>query len=451
MDPPTKSSALVKKRDSEMALMLPPPPPKRIKRPATVLDEETYLNGLSHIIARDYFPGLVETEAKQELLDALESKDDSWIRNAQNRLCDATTGKTPARRGVTFPDRTPQGYVGDTPRTESVPEPKPEPSVDLNLSLGAFQAKYTSEDNESFSDLLDKQNTKNREKHPYLWSGNKIPSARQIAYKEREAKRLEASKDSNALTVYNQDNRPAMPNYTKSAPRNTLMFGPESVEDEHLTVAQEAEAKSNAPPKSIVHSNTRIEDTSLQEPPIPASPSLSAINDALAGRPRLNESSAGWETPRVRGYAFVDAEPTTAEVQAYEGIPSDPTSILSQLTKGSDSTPNPFNIKESGDREKLHHRLVDKNKDKKGRVTELLGGITPGRTPTPRFKSAPKKGNLTPAARLLYDRVKGANATPREIGSSITDFDLTPTQKKPKKDNLLPGLTPKTSISRLRD
>jgi protein DGCR14 len=451
MDLPKKSIALVKKRDSEMAIMAPPPPPKRIKRPAVVLDEETYLSGLSHIIARDYFPGLVENEAKQELLDALESKDNSWIRDAQKRFLNATTGSTPARRGVSFTDRTPQGYVGDTPRVESGPEAKPEPSIDLNLSLSAFQAKYTSEDNESFSAVLDKQNTKNRDKHTYLWNGNKIPSARQIAYKEREVKLIEAAKNTNALTLYNQDSRPAMPNYTKSAPRNSLMFQPESIEDELVTVAQEAEAKSNAPPKSIVHSNTRIEEPGLPEPQIPASPSLSAINDALAGRPQLNESSAGWETPRVRGYAFVDAEPTAAEILASEGGASDPTAILSKLTKGSDAVPNPFNIKESDKREKLHHRLVDKNKEKKGRITDLRSGLTPGRTPTPKFKSAPQKGNLTPAARLLYDRVKVTSATPREMASSITDFNLTPAHKKSKRNNLLPGLTPKPNVSRLSD
>ena len=42
---------------------------------------------------------------------------------------------------------------------------------------------------------------------------------------------------------------------------------------------------------------------------IPDSPSISAIQDAIAGRPRFSESEAsavpGSETPRVNGYAFV--------------------------------------------------------------------------------------------------------------------------------------------------
>lgn len=446
MESSKKSAALVKKRDQELSLMAPPPAPKRIKRPTTVLDEETYLNGLSHIIARDYFPGLVQNEAKQEFLDALQSKDDSWIQEAGSRLHESMGGNTPFRRGVAFPD-TPKNFVGDTPRRKEDLEIKPDkPQVNLNLSLGAYQAKYTSEDNESFSALLDTQNVKNREKHAYLWNGNKIPSARQIAYKEKEAKRIEAIGTTNALVLANQDNRPAMPNYTKSTPRNTFMFGPESIEDEQLTVAQAAENKSNAPPKAILHANTRIEEPSLPMAKIPASPSLSAINDALAGRLRLSESSAGWETPRVQGFAFVDAEPTSAEMRAYETGATNTAAILTSLTKDIDFRSTPFDIKEAGDREKLHHRMVDTN-NKKGRVSEMLGVSTPGRTPTPKFKSAPQKGGLTPAARMLYDKMK----PPRNRGKEISDFDLNSMQKKSKKGGLLPGLTPKTNESRLRD
>ncbi len=78
---PSSSSALVRKRiDTE--LMPPPPPAKRIKRPRKVLDEDTYTDALSQIIARDFFPGLLESETQQEYLDALESKDDAWISNA---------------------------------------------------------------------------------------------------------------------------------------------------------------------------------------------------------------------------------------------------------------------------------------------------------------------------------------------------------------------------------
>jgi protein DGCR14 len=444
------STALVKRSSDQLALMPPPPAPKRIKRPTVVLEEETYIDGLSHIIARDYFPGLVQTEAKQEFLEALDSKDDIWIQDAGKRLQEAMSGKTPGRRGVSFdtlPDQTPRGFIGDTPKTESKKE-APGPQVNLNLSLGAYQTKYTSEDNESFNTLLDKQNIKNREKHAYLWTGNKIPSARQIAYQERKAQRLTASETTNALTLMSQDTRPAMPNYKKAEPKNSFMFEPESMEDALQTRAQVSEGKSNAPLKSIVHANTRLSEDELPQQTVPASPSLSAINDAIRGHPRLNESSAGWETPRVQGYSFVDAEPTAAEMHAYDSGSIDPQAILTSLAKGVDSSYNPFNVKESDDREKLHHRLLDQKKTK-GRVSELLGGNTPGKTPTPKFNSAPPKGGLTPAARMLYASIQKPSSISRDGNAQISNFDLTP--RKTKKSNLMPGLTPKSDNSRLQE
>ena len=68
------SSALVRKR-TDTDLMPPPPQVKKIKRPKKVLDEDTYTEALSQIIARDFFPGLLQTEIQQEYLDALESKE----------------------------------------------------------------------------------------------------------------------------------------------------------------------------------------------------------------------------------------------------------------------------------------------------------------------------------------------------------------------------------------
>jgi len=119
MDPP-KPSALVR-RSVDTQLMPPPPPPKRIKRPKNVLDEETYTDAISEIIARDFFPGLLETETQQEYLDALDSQDGTWINSAGRRLQQVMTpGRRKGRRGTSIqtPLRamdTPRGFAGDTP------------------------------------------------------------------------------------------------------------------------------------------------------------------------------------------------------------------------------------------------------------------------------------------------------------------------------------------------
>ena len=205
------------------------------------------------------------------------------------------------------------------------------------------------------------------------------------------------------------------------------MFAPESLEDIQQTTAQAAEAKSNAPPKSINHPGTRMAVLEPVGPSIPASPSMSAVDAAIAGRPRLTESEVGYsglETPRVAGYAFVDAEPTPEE-EAYakrQGHTTEAQENLLESLVPLDPTPNPFIIQDSSAREKLHHKLVDKtaksNRPSGGRLGVLMGGETPGRTPTPKFLSATnlKKtpGNLTPAAQNLLMRI----GTPLRRGSA---------------------------------
>ncbi|SLM38984.1 Nuclear protein DGCR14 [Lasallia pustulata] len=243
------NSQALAKRSSDTALMPPPPRPKRIKRPAKVLDEDTYTDALSNIIARDFFPGLVETESQQEYLNALDSHDDAWIAAAGRKLTEVMTpgpdgrrlrGKrgtsmTPTSRLFGRGGETPKGWGGDTPMsvvsTSSTATSQTEkPEVDTNMSLSAFQTKYTSEDNESFYKLLDKQNLKRAEKQAWMWSGNKIPSARQIAHRQRSSRLLEAKAAQDRanggkalLSIEAPDTRKAMPDAWPSRPDNPLM------------------------------------------------------------------------------------------------------------------------------------------------------------------------------------------------------------------------------------
>jgi protein DGCR14 len=172
---------------------------------------------------------------------------------------------------------------------------------------------------------------------------------------------------------------------------------------------------------------------------------MSAIDAAIAGRLKPTESETGYtgaETPRVNGYAFVDAEPTPSEI----GVPvSDEEAdaaereAVMQLLPKADAEKNPFAIKERSKREDLHMRLVEKadagrRKEKGGsRLDQLRSlGITPGRTPTPKFASAPKAA-MTPAAQRLAGRI----GTPRR------ESDVFRTAKAKEK-----GWTPTSSVKR---
>ncbi|KAH7411946.1 nuclear protein DGCR14 [Phaeosphaeria sp. MPI-PUGE-AT-0046c] len=450
------SSALTK-RDASSALMAPPPAPKRIKRPSVVLDEDTYVSAVSHIVRRDFFPGLAEADAQSEYLNAVESKDKAWIREAGKNLTQAMTPVPSDRRRVAertrfkaaggSADKTPSVWGADTPVTVAATDVSENDeglgkldNVDLNMSLGAFQAKYISEDQESFSQIIDKQNKKRFEKNAWVRDGNMYASKQRLA-QQKVLQARAAANESKELVVTTRpsqdlDDRPAGPTGTKHTAFNSLMFGPDSVESWAPTRAQAAESASLAPPKQVLYNNTRLPAPSEPEPQRPPSPTLSSIRAAVAGNPRLNPSEGGFtgsETPRVNGYAFVDARPPSPDSDSDEDAPTD---LLQRYGIDSASKATPFSITESSAREKMHHKMVERigakrsdNQHGNGAMKPPGSGLGIFTSETPRFLSAPTpragllggqtpgrkaKGDLTPAAQRLFDRVGGG--TPRRVG-----------------------------------
>ncbi|KAF1854509.1 hypothetical protein Lal_00013084, partial [Lupinus albus] len=373
----------------------PASPSQKIKRPKKVLDEDTYTEALSQIIARDFFPGLLQTEIQQEYLDALESKDAAWISSAGRRLQHVMT---PGRRNAplssqpnsfTSGDRTPSTYGGDTPASVTSHVPDTQPRLGANMSLTKFQDTYTSEDNESFYKLVDKQNQKKADKYAWLWRGNKLPSKQMIKQKEVED-RLSQTRSliddgfkKDLLAIKDKDDRPARPDSWNANPRNSLMFRPDGLDDGVLTVSQKAEETSRMAPKSIVYENTRMPQPRIT--PRPPSPTMSAVRDAIAGKPRKDDRDSsivsGNETPRVNGS-------------------------------------KPFPLAGATRQRSLHERMVERISQSKKESSRngLTGRVD--KTPVPKFPSSPRvNGGLTPAAQRLWSKV----GTPGR-GSSGSSF-----------------------------
>ncbi|KAK4055476.1 hypothetical protein OIV83_000022 [Microbotryomycetes sp. JL201] len=192
-----------------------------------ILTEDEYVQALSDIIKRDFFPALKHLDAQHETIDAYESQDPDRIEESVRRLRQLVT-PTPKRRnrGAT-PGRTPFSstpsetpiYFGQTPDSRDhrrkEREPSPPPKVDPNISLDAFQARYTSEDNSSFAELLAKDNAQRKEKHAWAW--NAQDKARTKAIRGREARErlvdvtrrmIEGSKDGSVLMLEGAAGRP---------------------------------------------------------------------------------------------------------------------------------------------------------------------------------------------------------------------------------------------------
>ncbi|KAF1918069.1 nuclear protein DGCR14 [Ampelomyces quisqualis] len=437
----SSNSTALTKRNASSALMEPPPVPKRIKRPLVVLDEDTYVSAVSHIIRRDFFPGLAEADAQQEYLNAVESKDKAWIREAGKKLTHVMTPVPSGRRRTAertrfdrlggIIDQTPSVWAADTPVSVATLEAEKDDEglgkldkVDLDMNLGAFQAKYTSEDQESFNQIIDKQNEKRFQKNAWLREGNMYASKQRIAQRKVIQARAAANESKQLVTTtrpsQNLDDRPAAPTGTKHVGFNSFMFAPDSVESWAPTRAQAAQSASLAPPKQILYNNTRLAapvEPCTERPP---SPTLSSIRAAVAGNPRLNPSEAGFtgaDTPRVNGYAFVDAHPPSDDDQD-----DAPTDLLSRYGLDNASRATPFCLTESSAREKMHYKMVERIGAKRSDGSANNSGTKPGlgifTSETPRFMSAPTpragalqtpgrkaKGDLTPAAQRLFERV----------------------------------------------
>lgn len=445
------SSALVKRSAEDVALM-PPPPVKKIKRPPKVLDEDEYTDALSEIIARDYFPGLRESRATNEYLSALESNDPAWITGAAQNLratIDPQAGRSrretrdgrfdEPRAVPQTPARaldTPRGNDGSaTPVSVAGTEASIVPVNKLDTashSISSFQAKYTSEDNASFNDVLDNQNKTRREKHAHHWTDDgRIPTPRQIASAAQKQRLLTENAHDNRSSTQHSDititqgaltlateskeedrvlpltfgataDRPAKPDsWTITRPDNTFMFFADSIDEyapSSATIAEQKQHASKAGPKETVHANTRFPPLSVFQSsdhgPIPSSPSLNT--DIIAARGTRSEVGyTGAETPRVNGWAFVDEEEPEPELPT---LPSYRDILAGQTP---DATPNPFKLSMVQKREELHHRLVEKTaagKRAREKDTTPIRGILG----TPRRDGG---GNLTPAAQRLMDRL----------------------------------------------
>ncbi|KAJ6438654.1 molecular chaperone (ABC1) [Purpureocillium lavendulum] len=416
---PDQPQALVRKR-TDTDLMPPPPQVKKIKRPRQVLAEDEYTDTLAHIIARDYFPGIEVTALQTDYLNALESRNPIQIATTGRTLQDAMTPgrRKPRARPGAFQDggRTPSTYVGDTPASVASTAVPDKPSLGSDMSLTKFQSTYTSEDNESFYKLVDKQNQKKADKNAWMWNDNKMPSKQMIKQKEVTDKLAESGKliddgfiKRDRLAIKDSDDRPARPDSWNANPRNGLMFTPSELDDGVVTVAQRAEEASRMAPKTIVLENTRIPQPHV--PQRPPSPTMSSVRDAVAGKPRQRDQDSsmagGGETPRVNGYTFVDADDEADSASA---------PLLIDLGPG--DAHNPFKVQQPRKRESLHEQMVERiAKSNKEASTKGFTGKA-AKTPVPKFPSSPRvSGNLTPAAQRLWSTMgTPKNKTP---GSSF--------------------------------
>lgn len=147
--------------------------PARSLNSQVVLEEDEYTAALSHIIARDFFPSLVHLDATNDYLDALKTADPALIGASVRRM-----------EQLSEADATPYGFGRtpyDTPTATPLhgEPPKKKAKFDDSLRLDTFQARYTSEDNSSFTDILESENQARKETWGWAWEAQRKAAEKQ--------------------------------------------------------------------------------------------------------------------------------------------------------------------------------------------------------------------------------------------------------------------------------
>jgi len=421
--PSIQALAVVKRKAASSALTIPPPPTKRQKRPPKQLTEEEYTEALQTIIERDFYPSLADMRKQTAYFDALAEGNPVRIAEAERNLNSNREDEQ---------QREEQGAEDEGQEGQRAREMKDDVKV---MSLDTFQAKYTSEDNESFNSLIDAENAANQERYAWKYNNNRKPSKQQLQIEQKKILLIQQGKDPAVAGERPDDEGEERWGHGldmwKWAPNNVLMNPHPGMEDQ---------VDLSAGLKVIRHENTRIPNPPQKptgQTPAP-SPSISTIEDAIAGRRN--------DTPKVNGYSFVST-PKPTEL----GAP--------QMTWGTLSSvaPSPFRVPEIPARAKIARKLTEKaEKD----MTARQRSFTPvarsstwrkGRlgTEVPKFASSPdvRRLGLTPAGQRLWEGslqgkrgVLGAGEgreSAAQVSSSVVG--RTPLMRTPK---LKEGATP---------
>ncbi|CAB3373718.1 Hypothetical predicted protein [Cloeon dipterum] len=355
-----------------------------------VLDEDSYTQELANIIERDYFPDLAEIREKTQ------------PQIPQELVAD----ESPA----TF--ETPE-------RTNEQPKDKFWDKVDqkgvTKLSLDQFLNKHTSEDNESFHDILSKAEERRKQKYSWLYGAEElhaIERKKQLALPsiEEQAKGLEKPLNVDGWDYKSQ-------NYIMYIPDGAPLSDQEVIEmaaNRHEVVPENTRLKSNP-----------FNDAANRAKIVAAAHLQSKINEGRIGVDGQVVASA---SPQIKGFSLVRT-PSPAPgrggetpVMTWGEIEGTPCRL---------DTPS-FRMAETPRREQIAMELADKagqrHRDLKLKAIQAARrniALTPG-SKTPLLSPAAQK---LASARKVGDRALRASYTPHRTPG--TPVPTTPTPKTP--------------------
>ena len=282
-------------RDDEFKM--PPPesvyrPKKQLKRKLhskTVLEEDSYVDALSQIIERDYFPDTAKLRTHLELLNAHDNNNTAAVSAIHRQIL------TEHRRSTSTPSRTHGQSQTPNPRVSIDDGTGDEKSVPIDgLTVDEFLKIYTSEDNESFEILQQRDLEKWRQIRHWAYDSE---STEEGDYEKRPGMLMLYHMGGKVLSAQQRGKMDALLELPKSVGddkpnnldtwrfrvRNNLMFPPSLLDSEYGSNSINADHSSTSSNQALLcnnpsTNNNRLEssDSSASQTSLVRKPSVTA-------------------------------------------------------------------------------------------------------------------------------------------------------------------------------
>ncbi|KAF0294550.1 Splicing factor ESS-2 [Amphibalanus amphitrite] len=416
--------------------------PKRKRFRKTVLDEDNFIRELEGIVERDFFPDMRRLRAQNDYLSAAQSGDTVRLHELRQRYgSEVPRRPDTAASWSTDPVGTPSHFdtprPGDTPGSSAASEAGLEDDPAKPLSLNQYLATHTSEDDESFSDMMSEARRRHRVRHPWFYEA-------EAAHNDRQEKLLELELPS-VEEQAGGGQRPGQVATWKYTSENDLMYVPRGLA---LTAAEKIERAKHG--QEIRTENTRFQVTPFNEGQQREVLNRVAQTQSRRKGGKIDVDGREHVEPTRRGLVRtpspapgVDQSPLMTWGQI-DGTPFRLDGGDTPAAASAPATPS-FRILEASKREKLAHELAERassrHRDKKARALETARRQAQAVSPA----LSDRLAGMSPAARRLAkvgrttDKALRASYTPSPARRAARSTPATPT---PAGVRLTPASTP---------